>query len=68
MPKLYLLPTAQTRDKSTVTPEQMIKLLGELKSDPEGFDYIILDCQLVLNRASRDTIAGADRALVIHNT
>ena len=52
-PKLYLLPTAQTRDKSAVTPEQMIKLLDELKSDPEGFDYIILDC------------AGADRALVI---
>ena len=37
-PKLYLLPTAQTRDKSAVTPEQMIKLLDELKSDPEGFD------------------------------
>ena len=49
-PKLYLLPTAQTRDKSAVTPEQMIKLLDELKNDPEEFDYIIL---------------GADRALVI---
>ena len=39
-PKLYLLPTAQTRDKSAVTPEQMIKLLDELKNDPEEFDYI----------------------------
>lgn len=27
-PNLYLLPAAQTRDKSAVTPEQMIKLTG----------------------------------------
>ena len=38
-PKLYLLPTAQTRDKSAVTPEQMIKLLNELDS---MCDYIAL--------------------------
>ena len=47
-PKLYLLPTAQTRDKSAVTPEQMIKVIDELKADPEGFDYIILDTPPIL--------------------
>ena len=30
-PNLYLLPAAQTRDKSAVTPEQMIKLTDDLK-------------------------------------
>ena len=40
-PNLYLLPAAQTRDKSAVTPEQMIKLTDDLKDD---FDYILLDC------------------------
>ena len=33
-PNLYLLPSAQTRDKSAVSPEQMVKLIEELK------DYI----------------------------
>ena len=64
-PKLYLLPTAQTRDKSAVTPEQMIKLLDELKNDPEEFDYIILDCPAGIEQGFQNAIAGADRALVV---
>ena len=28
---LYLLPSAQTKDKSAITPEQMIKLTNELR-------------------------------------
>lgn len=46
-PNLYLLPAAQTRDKSAVTPEQMIKLTDDLKDD---FDYILLDCPAALSR------------------
>ena len=38
---LYLLPSAQTRDKTSVSPEQMKKLVDELR---EEFDYILLDC------------------------
>lgn len=64
-PKLFLLPTAQTRDKSAVTPEQMIKLLDELKNDPEEFDYIILDCPAGIEQGFQNAIAGADRALVV---
>lgn len=37
---LYLLPAAQTRDKTAVKPEQMLELVKELK---EEFDYIIID-------------------------
>ncbi|WP_027437482.1 septum site-determining protein MinD [Lachnospira multipara] len=64
-PNLYLLPTAQTRDKDAVTPEQMIKVLDEIKSDPENFDYIILDCPAGIEQGFKNAIAGADRALVV---
>ena len=64
-PNLFLLPTAQTRDKSAVTPEQMIKVIDEIKNDPEGFDYIILDCPAGIEQGFQNAIAGADRALVV---
>lgn len=40
-PNLCLLPSAQTRDKSAVSPEQMQALIEDLRQD---FDYILLDC------------------------
>lgn len=61
-PTLYLLPSAQTRDKTSVTPEQMQKLIEELK---EEFDYIILDCPAGIEQGFKNAIAGADRALVV---
>ena len=61
-PNLYLLPSAQTRDKNSVTPEQMKKLTDELK---EEFDYIILDCPAGIEQGFKNAIAGADRALVV---
>lgn len=61
-PNLYLLPSAQTRDKSAVTPEQMAKLTGELK---EEFDYILLDCPAGIEQGFKNAIAGADRAIVV---
>lgn len=59
---LYLLPSAQTRDKTSVTPEQMKTLIDELKDD---FDYIILDCPAGIEQGFKNAIAGADRALVV---
>ncbi len=61
-PNLYLLPSAQTRDKTSVTPEQMKKLTEQLK---EEFDYIILDCPAGIEQGFKNAIAGADRALVV---
>lgn len=63
-PNLFLLPCAQTRDKSSVNPEQMKKLVEELK---EEFDYIILDCPAGIEQGFQNAIAGADRALVVTN-
>jgi septum site-determining protein MinD len=59
---LFLLPSAQTRDKTSVTPEQMKKLTEELR---EEFDYIILDCPAGIEQGFKNAIAGADRALVV---
>lgn len=61
-PNLYLLPSAQTRDKNSVTPEQMRALTDELRKD---FDYIILDCPAGIEQGFLNAIAGADRALVV---
>ena len=59
---LFLLPAAQTKDKTSVTPEQMKKLTEELK---EEFDYVILDCPAGIEQGFKNAIAGADRALVV---
>ena len=61
-PELCLLPTAQTRDKDAVSPEQMIALIEELRND---FDYILLDCPAGIEQGFKNAIAGADRALVV---
>jgi septum site-determining protein MinD len=59
---LYLLPSAQTRDKTSVTPEQMLELVNSLRDE---FDYIILDCPAGIEQGFKNAIAGADRALVV---
>jgi len=59
---LYLLPAAQTRDKTSVNPEQMLKLCQELKQD---FDYIIVDCPAGIEQGFKNAIAGADKAIVV---
>ena len=61
-PNLCLLPSAQTRDKTSVTPEQMVKLVDELR---EEFDYILLDCPAGIEQGFQNAIAAADRALVV---
>jgi len=61
-PNLFLLPSAQTRDKTAVSPEQMKKLTEDLK---EEFDYIILDCPAGIEQGFKNAIAGADRALIV---
>ena len=59
---LYLLPSAQTKDKSAVTPEQMRKLIDDMR---EEFDYILIDCPAGIEQGFRNAIAGADRAIVV---
>ena len=60
--ELFLLPAAQTRDKSAVNEEQMKELTKKLK---EEFDYIIIDCPAGIEQGFKNAIAGADRAIVV---
>ena len=59
---LYLMPCAQTRDKTSVNPEQMIKLITHLR---DIFDYIILDCPAGIEQGFQNAVAAADRAIVV---
>lgn len=59
---LFLLPAAQTRDKTSVSPEQMIRLCDELR---EEFDYIIVDCPAGIEQGFKNAIAGADKGIVV---
>ena len=61
-PDLYLLPSAQTKDKTAVSPEQMIKLTESLR---EEFDFVLLDCPAGIEQGFKNAIAGADKALVV---
>lgn len=61
-PELYLLPSAQTKDKSAVSPEQMRKLLSEMKSE---FDYILIDSPAGIEQGFQNAIAGAERSIVV---
>lgn len=61
---LYLLAAAQTKDKSAVSPEQMIKLCSQLVDE---FDYIIIDCPAGIEQGFQNAIAGAHHAIVVAN-
>lgn len=59
---LFLLPAAQTKDKTSVSLEQMKRLMDELK---EEHDFIVVDCPAGIEQGFKNAIAGADRALII---
>lgn len=61
---LYLLPAAQTKDKSAVKPEQMKTIVTELKQD---YDYVIIDCPAGIEQGFKNAIAGADQSIVVTN-
>lgn len=61
---LFLLPTAQTKDKDDISPQQMLKLVKELKED---FDYVLIDSPAGIEQGFENAVIGADRALVVVN-
>lgn len=60
--ELYLLPAAQTRDKSAVSPEDMIRVCNELRKD---FDFVLVDSPAGIEQGFRNAIAPADKTLII---
>ena len=60
--ELYLLPAAQTKDKHAVEPEDVKKIVEELK---KKYDYVIIDCPAGIEQGFRNAVAGADQAIVV---
>jgi septum site-determining protein MinD len=63
-PELYLIPAAQARDKTAISPAQMVELTNELRAE---FDYIIVDSPAGIERGFRNAVAGADEILIVTN-
>lgn len=63
-PNLFLLPTAQTKDKDDIKPHEMLTLVNELK---EEFDFVIIDCPAGIEQGFENAIVAADRAVVVVN-
>lgn len=59
---LHLLPAAQTKDKTAVSPDQMRTLCLDLKKE---FEYVVIDCPAGIEQGFRNAIAGADKAIVV---
>jgi len=61
---LFLIPAAQTRDKTAVSPSDMVKLCDSLR---EEMDWIIIDSPAGIERGFRNALAPADEVIVITN-
>lgn len=64
LPELYLIPAAQTRDKSAVSPSDMVRLCDDLRSE---VDWILIDSPAGIERGFRNALAPSDLVLVITN-
>jgi len=62
--ELFLIPAAQTRDKNSVSPSDMVRLCDELRPD---VDFVLIDSPAGIERGFRNAIAPADRVLVVTN-
>jgi len=60
--ELYLLPAAQTRDKTAVSPEDMVQICNQIRGD---FDFVLIDSPAGIEQGFRNAIAPADKILII---
>ena len=59
---LSLLPASQMREKSDIGEQQMIDLMDELK---KSYDYILLDSPAGIEQGFKNSVAGAEEAIVV---
>lgn len=60
--ELYLLPAAQTRDKTAVSPEDMARLCDQMRDD---FNFVLIDSPAGIEQGFRNAIAPADEVLIV---
>ncbi len=59
---LYLIPAAQSRDKTAVTPGDMIELINQMRDE---FDYILIDSPAGIEQGFKNALAPADRVVIV---
>jgi septum site-determining protein MinD len=64
VPELWVIPAAQTRDKTAVSPTQMTEIVKELRKD---FDFVLIDSPAGIERGFRNAVAPADEVLIVTN-
>jgi septum site-determining protein MinD len=60
--EMYLIPAAQTRDKTAVSPQDMVRVCDQLRPD---FDYVLVDSPAGIERGFQNAVAPADRILIV---
>lgn len=61
---LFLLPAAQTRDKTAVSPSDMIHVCNQLRLH---FDYMVIDSPAGIEQGYRNAVAPADLVIIVTN-
>jgi septum site-determining protein MinD len=59
---LHMLPAAQTREKESISEEQMKAVIVELA---ETADFVLIDCPAGIEHGFRSAVAGASEAIVV---
>jgi len=62
LPDLYLIPAAQTRDKTAVSPSDMVEVCRQLRTE---FDFVLVDSPAGIEQGFRNAIAGADDVVIV---
>lgn len=63
-PDLSLIPAAQKRDKTAVSPTDMVHLANYLRQEQ---DFILIDSPAGIERGFRNALAPADEVLIVTN-
>ncbi len=64
LPNLFLLPAAQTRDKTAISPSDMVRVCDELR---EEYHWILIDSPAGIERGFRNALAPADEVIIVTN-
>jgi septum site-determining protein MinD len=64
LPELHLLPAAQTRDKSAVKAEDLIRVCDLLRPD---HDFVVIDSAAGIEEGFRTAMAPADQVIIVTN-
>jgi septum site-determining protein MinD len=60
--ELYLLPAAQTREKTSLTPNDVIQICDQLV---QTFDFILIDSPAGIEQGFKNAIAPAEEVLIV---